>query len=373
MSVRTNAKGASLVDTTWPDGQRTRVKMADRTTAERINKKIEVAIVDEDRIWMKLRRELRLERNHVYTFADLVTRYLDEYVSVVNQDVRHKRARLGAFMERFGDYSLERINIQEVSRFLSLKKKEGVSNPTVNRYREVIMHLTHWAADQGIIEVDPLAKLKRWEEPEYMPARPEERLIDAIFAKIPPQVLPIYVFLRETGARKGEAIRLRPDQIDLSRQVVTFYTDSRRGMRTKNGKSRRVPLTADAINAVEAMPRIGSTVFYNPDTFEPWRERTLDKYWDAARKLAEVNNVDEREQCRSLRTHDLRHAYAIALAEEGCEMHFISGVLGHHSASFTEQRYARFSPDSASRRVLRVLEGRKASRLADGTNGHQVG
>jgi len=42
-----------------------------------------------------------------------------------------------------------------------------------------------------------------------------------------------------------------------------------------------------------------------------------------------------------------------------CPMHYISEVLGHHSIDFTRKHYARFSPDSPSKNVLRVLEGRK--------------
>jgi integrase len=59
--------------------------------------------------------------------------------------------------------------------------------------------------------------------------------------------------------------------------------------------------------------------------------------------------------------HSLRHFYAIRLAEGGCEMHYISEVLGHHSIDFTWQKYARFSPESTSKAVLRVLEGGKIS------------
>jgi hypothetical protein len=40
-------------------------------------------------------------------------------------------------------------------------------------------------------------------------------------------------------------------------------------------------------------------------------------------------------------------------------MHFISEVMGHHSIDYTRKQYARFSPESASRAVLRVLEGEK--------------
>jgi integrase len=38
-------------------------------------------------------------------------------------------------------------------------------------------------------------------------------------------------------------------------------------------------------------------------------------------------------------------------------MHFIQAVMGHSSVSITEKYYAHFSPDSASRALLTVLEG----------------
>ena len=87
-------------------------------------------------------------------------------------------------------------------------------------------------------------------------------------------------------------------------------------------------------------------IFYHPTTLKPWNPDSVAIPWERARKKANS----------SLRIHDLRHAYAIKLAESGCPMHFISEVLGHSSTEFTRKRYARFSPESASRAVLRVLE-----------------
>jgi len=48
-------------------------------------------------------------------------------------------------------------------------------------------------------------------------------------------------------------------------------------------------------------------------------------------------------------------------------MRFISEVMGHHSVDFTRRQYARFSPESAARAVLRILEGGK-----NGTNPAQA-
>jgi len=75
-----------------------------------------------------------------------------------------------------------------------------------------------------------------------------------------------------------------------------------------------------------------------------------------------VNSVGEgqgRSRSPPAAHNNIRHAFGIKLAEEGCPMHYISEVMGHHSIDFTRKHYARFSPDSASRSVLRVLEGRK--------------
>ena len=69
--------------------------------------------------------------------------------------------------------------------------------------------------------------------------------------------------------------------------------------------------------------------------------------------------IRESACCLLCRARHKRHAFGIKLAEEGCPMHYISEVMGHHSIDFTRKHYARFSPDSASRSVLRVLEGRK--------------
>jgi len=99
------------------------------------------------------------------------------------------------------------------------------------------------------------------------------------------------------------------------------------------------------------MPRVVSNyVFYYPESLTRWH--TCRDAWEEARKAAGFP---------WLRIHDLRHAYAIRLAESGCEMHYISEILGHHSIDFTRKRYAKFSPQSAARAVLKALESGKIS------------
>lgn len=79
--------------------------------------------------------------------------------------------------------------------------------------------------------------------------------------------------------------------------------------------------------------------------------------------LRRLKHIAEEAKVKDATMHKLRHAYAIRLAEAGCEVHFINEILGHHSVDFTRKQYARFSPQSASRAVLKVLEDEK-----NGTN-----
>jgi integrase len=241
---------------------------------------------------------------------------------------------------------------RSVSQFVAFKRNEDAKNATVNRYLAVLRHMMTWAIGQGIIETSLLGRIDKLQEEEWIGTRPDESLIASIFGRINPRVAPIFVFLRETGCRRAEAIDLKLSQIDFARQVVTFHG------KTKNGKSRQVPLTEQGLWSVQALPVYGSTVFYHPDYLKPFTGDNLGWIWDRARSETQ------------LRIHDLRHAFAIRLAEEGCPMHYISEVMGHHSLEFTRRRYARFSPESASKAVLRVLQGRKAVNATGAQNGH---
>lgn len=342
MSIRVNSQGRFIVDTWWPDGIRTRQLMPDKQTAERINKKIEVAVVDEDRIWRKLRKSLRLDQAGVTTFADLAEQYFKQYCTIHNRDLRNKRSRLNVLKEFYKSQPLENIGPQSVARFMAHKRAGKAKNATINRYLALLRHMMTWALEQGIIETSPLGRIAKLKEGEWVGARPDTSALDSIFARIDARILPIFVFIRETGCRRAEAIGLQPDQIDYARRVVTFHGE------TKSGRSRQVPLTDKALWAVQALPAHGPTVFYHPDTLQVWNGDCLGRHWLKTRGNSK------------LRIYDLRHAYAIGLAEDGCPMHFISEVMGHGSVDFTRKRYARFSPESASRAVLRVLQGRKA-------------
>lgn len=356
VNFRKDRGGYWYVDKTWPDGMRTRATMPDEATANRINKKIEVAVVDEERIWKKLRRELRLEGGVLQGLSEFADLYYETFVLTHNRNPKTKKSRLDIIKRHFPSLTIDSVTPHHIDAFISKRRKEGVKNRTINRDLAVLSHLFEWAIKRKYLEVNPVNAVERLEEVEWVGERPDEAVIDQIFGNLNPRAVPVFSFIRETGCRRGEAITLKRSQIDIARAQVVFHSI------TKNGRSRQVPLTEAAIEAIEAMPRHGETVFYHPDTLKKWTGDSIDLCWEKARAQVTIGEGEDAHPS-ALRLHDLRHAFGIKLAERGCPMHFISEVLGHHSVDFTRKQYARFSPESASRAVLRVLNGGRSDEI----------
>jgi integrase len=292
----------------------------DQKALERIQKKIDVATLDEDRIWKKLRNDLRLERRgESEGFSDFADVYYNNWCLDHNKAARKKKSRLNILKDHFKDLPIDCVNIRDIDSFISKRKKQGRSNRTINHDMTVLRHMLNWAITRDYIDSNPCDKWEELDEVEWVGERPDDTVVDAIMSHIDVSMDPLYWFLRETGCRRGEAITLRRTQLfipdDPAKAVVTFHKI------TKNNKSRRVPLTEKAIWAVNAMPEHGGFVFYRPDTMKPWDGDAVDWFWEKARKNVLVYDDEEGESAPSkLRVHDLRHAYVLrgALIQGRC-------------------------------------------------------
>jgi integrase len=337
------SRGVWIVDLPWPDGIRKRIGMPDEKKANEISLRFQAARVDGT--WPELRKKLNMdERGQSMTFKEFGELYLEEYVKSYNRAYKAKASRIRILGQKLDRIPVESLQSQNVTGYVNWRKSKGVKNRTINRDLIVLGHMLSWGVREHYLDRNPLPEIQKLKEIQWVGQRPTDEIVDAIFAKLDERVVPLFTFLRETGCRREEGLSLKHPQIVLTTDPpVVVFSDN-----TKNGKDRQVPLTAKAISAIKAMPRASKYVFYHPESLTRWD--TARKVWEEAREEAGY---------RWLRIHDLRHAYGIKLAERGCPMHFISEVMGHHSVDFTRRQYARFSPESASRAVLRLLEGGK--------------
>ncbi len=239
-------------------------------------------------------------------------------------------------------------------RYVSWRKESGVCNATINRELACLRHMFAWAAKRGYVDRNPLETLELLEEQEWAGPKPTDEIVQAVFDKLDPPFLPIYVVIRETGARRGEVLSLQHWQIDREQRIINF------AKRTKTGKTTVAPLTQKALEAIDSVPRLPGCdfVFYNPETGTRWHDAR--KPWVQAREAAGYP---------WLRVRDLPPAFGIEASELGAPMHFIQSGLGHGSVAVTEKYYAKYAPDSAAKQLLRVIEGGRKSQISGTKSG----
>jgi integrase len=148
-----------------------------------------------------------------------------------------------------------------------------------------------------------------------------------------------------TGARRGELIALRWQDVDLTKGSWTKP-------HTKPGEKQHVPLNP------QARVVLASRYAREPEVEQPFlrgrklvgAERAVERCWDRVRVAAELEGM---------RTHDLRHSFASTLANRGVDLYVIGRLLGHKKIE-TTKRYAHLVDDTlraASEAAGRAIAG----------------
>ncbi len=117
--------------------------------------------------------------------------------------------------------------------------------------------------------------------------------------------------------RRGEILGLRWRDINLDKRTAHIPL-------TKNGESRTVPLSSEAINILKALPRnIYGVVF-------PIKHANLSAHFMKARAKAQITDFH---------FHDLRHMAITRMAEKLPNLIELSAVSGHKSLAMLKRYY----------------------------------
>jgi integrase len=177
------------------------------------------------------------------------------------------------------------------------------------------------------------------EKEEMHPWSPEER--DRFMSQITNTATRYFAFLRlllSTGIRKGEALALTVNDIDLKLGRVRIT-------KTWNSKTRKTgpPKTKSSRRSVKMPERtrialrewIMATGARGNQRLFPFEERALDK---AAKKLMRAAGVP------AIRMHDLRHTFATVALVRGISPKVVQEMLGHASVKITLDTYSHVVP-----------------------------
>jgi integrase len=142
-----------------------------------------------------------------------------------------------------------------------------------------------------------------------------------------PNIYPLVILALSCGARAGELLDLRWQDIDFKRGMAML-------LKTKNGERRAISVKGKALEALNQHRKVRrldtDRVFPSTDGIKRYHYR---KHWDACLVESQISNF---------RFHDLRHTCASYLAMNGASIPEIAAVLGHKSWTVT-QRYSHLS------------------------------
>jgi len=157
-----------------------------------------------------------------------------------------------------------------------------------------------------------------------------------------------------TGCRVGEALTLQWYAVDLSNRTVTFGKTHQD--RTKNNKTRVVPLNRIAFAELAFTPHQEGTVFLNSKG-QPYAYRqdgggAISKPFSTAIKVSGIDHC---------RVHDLRHTTASWIARAGHRSSVIAEILGHTRPGVTS-RYEHLDIEHLREVVEDIVDGQLEGR-----------
>jgi len=300
-----------------------------------------------------------IEKSGKHPKFDYRTRYWLQYlgarklIDISAQDIRHGlniyekgHAMRGNGFDESGRWSIE-----------------GTGKPrsaaTVNRMKAGISSIFKYAINEGYINDNPshraATRTENNKRCRYLSEDERDALLVACEASQWPKLHLLVVLAITTGARQGELMNLRWNEIDFQKRTALLR-------KTKNGEPRVLTFPTPGIKELEKCRPTSQVItnlseyreacnqFIFPSMKVKDKPFTFRKHWEKALKSAGIENF---------RFHDLRHTAASYLVMNGASLYEAGQILGHKSTQ-TTQRYAHLSIEhkaSVAERVMSQVMG----------------
>jgi integrase len=287
------------------------------------------------------------------TFSDFCLRQYAQHAETNLKDTTWHQSRkyqVANLIEFFGALKLTAISTEDVERF-KRARLGNVGPTTVNNELRLLGTILRYAAALGYPASAPQRKklkprgqgrVRPWTEDElarlFLEARKESETL-----------LRLFVFLTNTGCRKGEAIAVEWSWVDLDAGMIRI--PSNRYWQPKNGLPREVPIS-DACRAVLTGPRQDARWAFPNRKGARYAQFPKDLFWRARKRAGVPGGV-----------HTFRHTFASHFLQQVPDLFLLAQVLGHSHQRVTEL-YAHLLPGHLERARNAVNLGPRLQTMA---------
>lgn len=291
--------------------------------------------------------------------SQLVSEYLT-HKHALGHGFKSEERTLRAFCKHIGDCPVHCISLEQMEGFLH----SGSSNPdTVARKYRALRGFCQYTSGRHDFDLPALPVLPRSTSSSFIPYIYTHDQLKNLIQAIEPTcqfghvlieahtVRAIMLLLYGAGLRRGEALRLNRDDVDLSEGLLMIR-------QTKFHKNRLVPIGKDLIEALTRYRKYDDLLHANHSDEPFFRMRTggrveqfpLQRLW---RRLCKRVGVERDGGPRNQpRLHDLRHTAAVhrliawyrSDVDLGKLLPMLATYLGHTSIAGT-QRYLTLTPE----------------------------
>jgi integrase len=328
---------------------------------ERVRK---VAPIQNKRAAERYERELRQELlegaerktpMEVLTFAVFAQRFIETYARTNNKpsEIETKEAILRVHLvPAFGRLDLRAVDGLRIEGYKARKLEEGLARKTINNHLTVLRRMLAIAVEWGLLQTVPRVRWLKAPTPEFdfLSFEDARRLIDAADA----EWRALIVVALRTGLRLGELLALRWGDVDLEAGRLVVRQAAARGVvgTPKNGRTREVPLSEDAVRALrEQRHDRGELVFCADDGSMLTRNACRRPLWRAC----------DRAGIRRIGWHKLRHnveprimpSWSLIAPESRWSARGVAPATRHNQSPFKKVR----SRSAGRKRPARTLIG----------------
>lgn len=257
------------------------------------------------------------------TLGDVIRRYM-ETVTPSKRGCSEELFRLTAMLRhKVTKLSMANLTSQAVAQYRDERLRACKANTVIRDLAVLSAIINHARREWGLPTPNPVAGVRK---PSMPPGRDrvlsheeERQLLEALAptGRRNPLMQPLAVLAVETAMRRGELLGLRWRDVDLTRRVVFLPL-------TKNGQSRRVPLTSRAVATIEALPQTEDERLFPISV---------------AAMAASFLRAVRRSGLDGLHFHDLRHTAASRMASKLPNVIELAAVTGHTSLQMLKRYY----------------------------------
>jgi len=229
-----------------------------------------------------------------------------------------------------------------LEKFITIRKKAGLKNGTINRDLAIISRLLELAAslwrdefgNSWLLE-PPLIQMLKSDSRKPYPITEEEE--QRLVQELPEHLQAMILFALHTGLREQELTRLKWSEEKPELGIFVLAGD-----RVKNGEDRILPLNSTAKAIIEGQRGKHDEFVF---TFKGKPVQRINGHaWRKARTRANL------EQCR---VHDLRHTFGRRLRAAGVSFENRQDLLGHKSSRITDH-YCQAEIEELQRAVEKI-------------------